>query len=129
MKEIIIVAGKTKDEVCWLRRCLRERGYNSIPCSSAERIIEEMLILPTCDAKVSLVIIEPGILSDISEEFIAGLSNFEPDIPFLLAGKDGLKADQAEIFERICKHRAAFKKELNPELADALMQSGVETAC
>lgn len=127
MKEIIIVAGKTKDEVCWLRHCLREKGYNSIPCSSAEQIIEEMLTLPTCDATVPMVIIEPEILSEITDDSIATLSDLELDIPFLLTGKEELKADQAEIFEKICEYRAVFKKELNSELADLLMQSGVET--
>jgi len=130
MKEIIIVAGKTKDEVCWLRHCLREKGYNSIPCRSAEQIIEEMEILPTCDATVPLVIIEPEILRDISDDLITRLSDFELDVPFLLTGEEGLKGDQAEIFEKICEYRTVFKKELNPELAEVLSQSGVEaTRC
>lgn len=129
MKDIIIVAGKTKDEVCWLRRCLREKGYNSFPCKSAEQIIEEMKILPTCDATIPLVIIEPEILSDISDDLIAGLTNVNRDIPFLLTGEEELKADQAEIFEKICEYRTEFKKELNPEVAEILRECGVQVAC
>lgn len=126
MKEIIIVAGKSKSEVCWLRHCLREKGYNSIPCKSAEQIIEEIQILPTCGATVPLVIIEPEILSEISDDLIAGLSDLALDVPFLLANEEGLQADLAEIFERICEYRSVFKWEQNPELADVLKESGIE---
>ncbi len=128
MKEIIIVAGKIKSDVCWLRHCLREKGYNSIPCKSAEQIIEEMEILPTCDATVPLVIIEPEILSDISDDLIARLSDFALDVPFLLANEE-VQANLAEIFERICEYRTVFKQEQNPELSDILKESGIEIAC
>jgi hypothetical protein len=130
MKEIIIVAGKTKGDVCWLRHCLREKGYNSVPCKSAEQIIEEMEILPTCDATVPLVVIEPEILSDIRDDLIARLSDFALDVPFLLCKeKEEVQADLTEIFERICEYRTVFKREQNPELADVLRESGVEVAC
>ena len=129
MKEIIIVAGKSKGDVCWLRHCLREKGYNSIPCKSAEQIIEEIQILPTCDATVPLVIIELEILRDISDDLIARLSDFALDVPFLLANEEEVQADLAEIFERICEYRAVFKQEQNLELADVLRESGVEVSC
>ena len=128
MKEIIIVAGKSKGNVCRLRHCLRGKGYNSIPCKSAEQIIEEMEILPTCDATVPLVIIEPEILRDISDDVIAKLSDFSLDVPFLLANKE-VQTDLAEIFERICEYRTVLKQEQNPELVDVLKESGVEIAC
>ena len=128
MKEIIIVAGKTKGDVCWLRLCLREKGYNSIPCKSAEQIIEEIQILPTCDATVPLVIIEPEILSDVSDDVIALLSDFALDVPFLLANEE-VQADLAEKFDKICEYRTVFKQEQNPELADVLRESGVEVLC
>ena len=129
MKEIIIVAGKSKVDVCWLRRCLREKGYDSIPCKSAEQIIEEMDILPTCDATVPLVIIEPEILRDVNDYLIAGLSDYALDVPFLLSNEEEAQADLAEIFERICEYRTVFKHEQNPELADVLRESGVGVAC
>lgn len=129
MKEIIIVAGKTKGDVCWLRHCLREEGYNSIPCKSAEQIIEEMEILATCDATVPLVIIEPEILSDLNDDLIARLSDFALDVPFLLCNEEEVQADLAEIFEKICEYRTVFKQEHNPELADVLRESGVEVTC
>ncbi len=129
MKEIIIVAGKSKGDVCRLRHCLREKDYNSIPCKSAEQIIEEMEILPTCDAAVPLVIIEPEILSDISDDLIARLSDFALDVPFLLCNEEEVQADLAAIFDKICEYRTVFKQEQNPELADVLKESGVEVAC
>jgi len=128
MKEIIIVAGKNKGDVCRLRRCLREKGYNSIPCKSAEQLIEEMEILPTCDATVPLVIIEPEILSDLSADLITGLSDFALDVPFLLTNEE-IQADLAEIFENICEYRTQFRQEQNLELADVLRESGVEVVC
>jgi len=128
MKEIIIVAGKSKDDVCRVRHCLREKGYNSIPCKSAEQLIEEMEILPTCDATVPLVIIEPEILSDLSADLITGLSDFALDVPFLLTNEE-IQADLAEIFEKICEYRTQFRQEQNLELADVLRESGVEVAC
>ncbi|MBW8038588.1 MAG: hypothetical protein FVQ85_01160 [Planctomycetes bacterium] len=129
MKEIIIVAGKTKGDVCWLRHCLREKGYNSIPCKSAEQIIEEMEIFSTCDATVPLVIIEPEILSDISDDLIARLSDFALDIPFLLCNEEEVQADLAEIFDKICEYRTQFRTEQNPELAEVLKNNGVEVTC
>jgi hypothetical protein len=125
MKEIIIVAGKIKSDVCRLRHCLREKGYNSIPCKSAEQIIKEMEILPTCDVTVPLVVIKPEILVGISDDVIVKLSDFALDVPFHLSNKE-VQADLAEIFERICECRIVFKQEQNPELAGVLRESGVE---
>lgn len=129
MKEIIIVAGKNKVDVCWLRHCLREKDYNSIPCKSAEQIIKEMQILPTCNATVPLVIIEPEILGDISDDLIARLSDFALDVPFLLCNEEEVQADLAEIFDKICEYRTVFEREQNPELADVLKDAGVEVTC
>jgi len=129
MKEIIIVAGKDKFEVGCLRRCLREKGYNSIPCKSVEQIIEEMKILPTCDATVPLVVIEPEILSDIGDDLIVGLSDFALDVPFLLGNDEEVRADLAETFDKICEYRTVFRERQNPELADVLRQRGVEITC
>jgi len=109
MKEVIIVAGKTKADVGRLRRSLREKGYDSIPCRSAGQIIEEMEILPTCDARVPLVIVEPEILSDLSDDSIARLSDLALDVSF--------------------EYRAVFKRQQNPELADVLTENGVRVIC
>jgi len=129
MEEIIIVAGKSKGEVCRLRHCLREKSYNSIPCRSAEQLIEEMEILPTCDATVSLVVIEPEILSDVNDDLVSRLSDLALDIPFLLFKKEEWQADLAEIFDKICEYRMQFKREQNSELADVLRKSGVDGVC
>lgn len=129
MEEIIIVAGKSKSDVYSLRRCLREKDYNSISCNSAEKIIEEIEILPTCDATVSLVIMEPEILRDISNDVIAKLTDIALDVPFLLANKQEAQSDLVEIFDNICEYRIAFKEEQNPELAEVFREIGVEVAC
>jgi len=126
MKEMIVVAGSNKVDVCWLRRCLRQRQYSSIPCKTVKKLIEELEVLPTCDVFVPLVIIEPDILRDVSDDLIARLSDFALDIPFLLAGEEELQADLTEIFEKICEYRTGFRTEQNPELAEVLKDSGVE---
>lgn len=126
MKEMIVVAGSNKIDVCRLRKCLRERGYSSIPCKTAKKLVEELEVLPTCDVSVPLVIIEPDILRDVSDDLIARLSDFALDIPFLLAGEEELQADSVEIFEKICEYRTRFRTEQNPELAEVLKDSGVE---
>ncbi len=129
MKEIIIVAGKRKSDVCRIRQCLREHNYNSIPCKSVEQIFEEIEILQTCDATVPLVIVEQEILSDISDDLLARLSDFALDVPFLLYNEEKVQPDSTEIFDKICEYRIVFNQELNPELADVLKESGVEIAC
>ena len=129
MKETIIVAGKNKVGVCRLRHCLKENGYDSIPCGSAEQIVEEMEILPTCDAGILLVVIGPEILEDIGYDLISKLSNFAPDVPFLLSDAERTRADSTRTFEKICKYRTRFRQEQNPRLAKALMDSGVEAVC
>jgi len=129
MKEIIIVAGKSKTDVCRLRRCLRERGCSSIPCNTAKKLMEELNVLPTCDVSVPLVIIHPDVLIDVSSDLIAWLSDFALDIPFLLAGEKELQADSFEVFEKICEYRTGFRTEQNPELAEILKDNGVEVTC
>ncbi len=129
MKEIIIVAGKSKADICQLRYQLRMNGYNSIPCKSVEQIIEEMEILPTCEVFIPLVIIEPLIFMDISEELIEKLYLCTPEIPFLLFDRRGTEPDLAETFQRICKNRIRFTAELDTKLAKILKETKVEVVC
>lgn len=124
MKEVIIVAGENKLDVERLRDCLREKGYNSTACEMAEEIIEELDIMPICSVHVPLVVIEPAILKDISDDLVERLSECAPEVPFtLLAGAD-LTGDLAEKFELICAHRDQFKPESN-RLTDVLKEAGV----
>jgi hypothetical protein len=128
MKEVIIVAGENKFDIERLRDRLREEGYSSTACEMAEEIIEELSIMPICSVHVPLVVIEPGILKDISDDLVDRLSECAPDVPFtLLAGAD-LEGDLAEKFELICAHRAKFEWEGNP-LAKTLEEAGVEVTC
>lgn len=128
MKEIIIVAGQNKLDVGWLRRSLREQGYSSIPCKTAKEIIEELNILPTCDAPVSLVVIEPEILRSLSSDLVAGLSECALDVPFLLFNEVDVADDLMEVFEKIGEYRMKFRLQQNPALADVLREAGIEVA-
>ena len=128
MKEVIIVAGENKFDIEHLRDRLRDEGYSSTACEMAEEIIEELDIMPICSVHVPLVVIEPAILEDISDDLVDRLSECAPDVPFtLLAGTD-LPADVAEKFELICAHREQFKPESN-RLTNILKEAGVAITC
>jgi hypothetical protein len=124
MKEVIIVAGENRFDIEQLRDRLREEGYSSTACEIAEEIIEELGIMPICSVHVPLVVIEPTILKDISDDLVERLSECAPDVPFILLDQE----DSPETFERICAHRAKFEWEANP-LAKALKEAGVAVTC
>jgi len=129
MNEIIIVAGENKIDVCRVRHRLWERGYNSLPCKSVEQIIEELEVLPDCDAHVLLVIIDPRILIDVDTDMIARLSDCYLDVPILNIGGEMDECDEpADQLDTICEHRARFMRRQNPALADALERAGVTIA-
>ncbi len=128
MKEIIIVAGENKFDIERLRDRLREEGYNSTTCEMAEEIIEELDIMPICSVHVPLVVIEPAILKDISDDLVERLSECAPDVPFTLLAGVNLEGDLAEKFEQICAHREQFKPESN-RLTDVLKEAGVAVTC
>lgn len=121
---MIIVAGENTLNVTWLRSCLREEGYSSILCETAEEIIEELEILPTCGVYVPLVLIESEILKNISDELISWLSECAPEVPFILLNEE----NSLETFEPMCAQRAKFEWEGNP-LAKVLEGVGVELTC
>ena len=129
MEEIIIVAGQDKVDVGRLRRRLREHGYHSIPCRSAEQVVEEMRILETCDACVPLVIIDPNVLKNIDDVLIRRLGDCAPHVPILLVGETSEPDNVIEIFERICEYRTQFRHEQNPTLAQVLEGEGVRIPC
>jgi len=112
MEEMIVVTGANKFDISRIRRRLREHQYNSIPCKTAEKLIEELEVLPT--------------LRSLSDDLIARLSDFALDVPFLLAEQEDLQTDLTEIFEKICEYRARFRMEQNPELAEVLKDCGIE---
>ena len=121
MNEIIIVAGENKIDVCRVRHRLWEQGYNSLPCKSVEQILEELEVLPACDAHVPLLVIDPGILSDIDSDLIDILSDCYLDVPILPFGIEG----PVDLFKQICKHRTRFNRRQNPVLAHILVSAGV----
>ncbi len=129
MEEIIIVAGEDKACVCRLRRCLREHGYHSIPCRSAEQVVDEMRILGTCDACVPLVVLHPNVLRDADDALVRRLGDCAPHVPILLAGKLSASDDLLDVYERVCECRTRFRREQNPILAGVLEGAGVEITC
>ena len=124
MREIIIIAGENKFNVAWLRSCLRDEGYSSIFCETVEEIIEELETLPTCGVYVPLVIIEPEILKNISDEVLNRLRACAPEFPFVLLDEENVP--QAN--EWICLKRAKFELEGNP-LTKVLEGAGIELTC
>lgn len=124
MKEMIIVAGENRFDVAWLIRCLRDEGYSSISCETAEEVIEELGTLPTCGVFVPLVVIEPTILKNISNDVVNQLSECAPEVPFILLDEE----NSPEAFELICANRAKFEWEGNP-LAKTLEEAGVAVTC
>ncbi|MHC4558527.1 MAG: hypothetical protein ACYTFW_18580 [Planctomycetota bacterium] len=124
MKEIIIVASDNSCNVAWLRQCLRDGGYSSIACKTAERIIEGLTSLPTCGLSVPLVLIESEVLKNISNGLTDQLSECAPEVPFILLDE----GNSQETFERICARRAKFEWDGSP-LAQAIEGAGVEVTC
>lgn len=124
MKEMVIVAGENGFDVAWLIRCLRDEGYSSIPCETMEEVIEELSTLPTCGVFVPLVVIQPTILKNISNDVVNQLSECAPEVPFILLDQE----NSPETFELICAHRTKFEWERNP-LAKTLEEAGVEVTC
>jgi hypothetical protein len=94
-----------------------------------ENVIEELEILPTCDASVPLVIIGPEIMGEAKDHVIAKLSDLALDVPFLLANQDNVPADRAKTFRKVCEYRTEFRQEQYPELANVLRESGHEVTC
>jgi len=121
---MIIVAGENMFNVAWLRSCLREEGYSSIFCETAEGIIEELETLPTCGVHVPLVLIESEILKNISDEVLNQLRECAPEFPFILLDEENVP----ETNEWICVKRAKFEWDGNP-LTKVLEGAGVELTC
>lgn len=121
MKEMIVIAGENSFNVAWLRQCLREEGYSSVPCETAEEIIEELDTLPSCGVYVPVVVVELEILKDINDDLVSRLSKCATEVPFVPLDGGG----PLETFERICEHRAKFERDGNP-LAKVLEEAGVE---
>lgn len=124
MKEMVIVAGENKFDLSWLRNCLRDEGYSSIPCETAEEVIEELEALPNCGVFVPVVVIGQTVFENVDDDVINQLSECVPDVPFVLLERES----SSDVFERICANRAKFEWEGNP-LARTLEGAGVEVSC
>ena len=84
MDEIIIVAGKDNVNVIWLTSYLRELGYYSIPCTRIETIIK-VLNMQTDWGDKPLVIIEPEMLTNASDDLVTKLIRCAVNVPFILS--------------------------------------------
>jgi len=127
-KELIIIVSENDSDVEELKNCLRGAGYSSIVCKTAEGLFEELDIMQLCSVYVSLVVIEPGILKDVSDNLLRRLSECAPRVPFAILDREDLTADLAERFVQICVHRGQFKQESN-QLTDVLKGAGVAATC
>lgn len=126
MKELILVAGENKVCVCQFRRCLREEGFSSIPCKSAEQLVEEMRLLPSCNTRVILVVTEAAIFKDIEDDLFYQLCTMSPEVPFVLFDEPCMSFDQLVRYDKICDLREKFRIEQYPELAKVVHISGAK---
>ncbi len=128
MEELIIVAGRNKPAVGQLRRRLREQGYDSIPCEDIPGVMEELDVLPTCDAQVKMVVVEDVLLKEINEETIEELSGYLPQAPVLVFGREKDEPQVKELLREICRGRAEFDYG-ETALTGVLEQEGVSVSC
>lgn len=127
-KEVVIIASENESDVEELKDRLRGTGYSSLVCKTVEELVGELDIMQLCSVYVSLVVIEPGMLKDISDDLVRRLSECAPRIPFTILDGGDLTVDLAERFEQICVHRGQFKLESN-QLTDVLKGTGVAVNC
>ncbi len=127
-RQVIIIADKNKLRPDELKPGLGQQELSLVPCETVEEIIELLDVLPLCGAKVPLVVIEPEILKDASEDLVSTLSKCAPDVPFAISPEANLTADVAEKFGQICSHRGQLKTDQN-WLTDVLKKVGVEITC
>jgi hypothetical protein len=127
-KEVVIIASENESVVEELKDCLRGAGYSSIVCETTEELVEELDIMQLCSVYVFLVVIEPAILENVSDDLISRLSECALYVPFTILDGCDLTADLAERFVQICVHRGQFKQESN-QLTDVLKGAGVAATC
>ena len=91
MKETIIVAGEKQVTVGKVHNHITRQGYRSVPCRTVESIIDELKVLPGWGEHVSLVVIEPGMLNNISDKLAAELVKCFAQSPFCLTVVNDIK--------------------------------------
>jgi len=114
VKEVIIVAGDKQLDVGSIRACLGHLECTTVPCETAEEIVDLLDLFPLCSVRTLLVLIEPGILKDISEQLLERLSKCSLDVPFVLVGEGDSQVDLGDKFERICADRVKLVPDRNP---------------
>lgn len=113
MKKIILIAGKDRHRVFMMRRYLRNMGYDSIPCISINKLMEELNVLPTCGFHISQVIIEPDLLPIIDTDLVNQLCNYFPEVPFVFTDSDDLDAQSQEFVQKMrAKRKTIDSKEI-----------------
>lgn len=112
MKEIIIVAGKGKQDIEQLRSHLKIQGYDSILCKTVKDIIGELKILPVCDVRVPLVIIETKMLITAGQDLITELSEWASNVPFVLFDGDNTLPSVEKLISGSMQHLTITGSEL-----------------
>ncbi|MBW8040452.1 MAG: hypothetical protein FVQ85_10670 [Planctomycetes bacterium] len=90
MKEVIIIAGRNKVDVGWIRCCLEQQGHSSILCKTPKELVEKLKVFPACSVHVRLVIIDHGMWENINNDLIVEMSECVPYVPFVLLDKNNI---------------------------------------
>jgi hypothetical protein len=113
IRDIIIVAGKSRLDMGAVRCCFEIQGHTSILCKTVKELIGGLKILPASGMRVSLVIIELQMLINTSGDLVTELSECAPDVPFvLLDGADALSSVE-ELLSGSMQHLTITGSELS----------------
>ena len=136
MRETIIVAGRNEVNVGRVYSHLIKQGYRSIPCKTVQALTDELKVLPTWDEHVSLAIIEPEMLINVSDDLVAELLISTIGIPFIVLDSceaistteqlsiviENLKSDGSNlseyIFKGLCKRKLIETNEKHKEIVE-----------
>lgn len=109
----IIIAGENKAHIVWVGHYLVKDGYSSITCKTVKELIAELKILPACGLQVSIVIIEAGMLINASADLITQLSEWAPDVPFVLLDGANTPPSVEELLSGSMQHLTTPGSELS----------------
>lgn len=113
IKDIIIITGENKADIEWLRHHLKEEGYSAISCQTVRELIAELEIMPVCSMSVLLVIIEAEMLINAGEDLITQLSEYAPNVPFVLHDRDYTIPSVEELLSGSTKYLITTGSELS----------------
>ena len=108
MKDVVIIAGKNKLNVGWVRCCLEQKNCSSTLCKTPRELVDTLRIMPAYRMEVRLVIIEPGMWENINTDSIAELNECAAEVPFVLLDMDNLTFLAEDRLESSKRHLAGI---------------------